>query len=116
MAIFLDSAITDSALGRIFPLLQCAVGIDERGIQRLFDSLRMGLTSAGMYRHLASGRKTDPINPAMLKRFLLDLSALQNGISVAIELLYMKFASLQEAKASIPQDLVGCACELLFAV
>ena len=113
VATFLDSAVTDSALGRIFPLLQCSVEIDARGVQRLLNSLRAGLAPAGMYRQLAFGRRTDPINSAMLKLFLLDLSALPNGMSVAIEILYMKFHSLQGAKASIPQDLVGCACELL---
>lgn len=113
VATFLDSAVTDVVLGRIFPLLQCSVEIDARGVQRLLDSLHTGLAPARIYRQLAFGRKTDPFNPTMLKRFLLDLSVLPSGTSVAIEILHMTFYSLQGVKAVIPQELVICGCQLL---
>lgn len=110
---FLDAAITDTALGRIFPYLQCSVDIDEQGVQRLLDSLRVGLAPVWLYRHLTAGRATDSIQPASLQRLLLKLSTLPDGTAIAIDILHMKYFSLRGDGLPVTTELVSCGRDLL---
>lgn len=113
VAEFLDAAITDTVLGRIFPYLQCAVDIDEQGMQRLFDSLGARLAPIWMYKGLAAGRATDSILPTSLQRFLSKLAVIPEGSAVAIDFLHMKFFALKGDGLPIPDELISCGQEIL---
>lgn len=109
----LDAAVNDVVLGRVFPCLQCAVDIDDQGIQRLFDSLHAGLSPVWMYKYLSLGRATDPILPELLQRFLLELSNIPNGLEIAIDILFMRIHSIQDASIPIPKEIIHCGFDML---
>lgn len=112
-AAFLDTAVTDPVLGRHFLDLQCAVEIDEHGLQRLFEALRAKLAPIRTFECLSYGSAADTISPANLQRFLLELAALQDGASIAIHILYMAFASLPDEEQVVAPELISCGRELL---
>lgn len=113
VAAFLDAAVTDPVLGQHFLYLQCAVEIDEQGLQRLFKALRAKLAPIETFRCLSSGRATDTISPANLQRFLLELAALQDGASIAIDILHMHFFSLHGDGRVVAPELISCGREIL---
>ena len=49
----LNDALTDDIFGARFPLLQMSVEIDERGVQRIAQSLTEGVAPTWIYRNLA---------------------------------------------------------------
>ena len=110
---FLDSAVSDPALGKVFPFLQCAVEIGSRGGQRLLESLPLGIVPLWGYKYLCIGGVTASIPNAQLKQFLIELSHRPSGCAVAIEILVMRIYPLQGASLSVPQEFISCGCELL---
>lgn len=113
VAVFLDSAVTDPVLGRHFLNLQCAVKIDEQGLQRLFKALRANLAPIETFHCLSSGRATDTISPANLQRFLLELAARPDGALIAFSILHMQFLSLHRYGRVVAPELISCGHDLL---
>jgi len=109
----LDEAITDEALGPAFPLLQCAVEIDQRGIARLQECLRLGLAYVLDFDCLASGRATDPIAPADLRDLLIAISKKPDGSGVPIHILFMRAFSDKQAGKPLSAELIDAGRVLL---
>ncbi|UIB00250.1 hypothetical protein KUD97_00800 [Desulfovibrio desulfuricans] len=108
----LNSAVTDAALGRIFPSLQSSVKMDEQGVQRLFDSLRTGLAPAWMFKYFCHGQDADAIPPTAFQHLLLELANLPGGLIVAIDILYNKISQLK-GHDIVPKEFICCGRELL---
>ena len=103
----LNSAVTDAALGRIFPSLQSSVKMDEQGVQRLFDSLRTGLAPAWMFKYFCHGQDADAIPPTAFQHLLLELANLPGGLIVAIDILYNKISQLGDHDI-VPKEFICC--------
>lgn len=89
----LDEALDDPALCEWFPVLQCAVELDERGIERLQTSLRDGRVPIRSYQCLAYGQRTDHLPGALLRDLLLLMADQTRGVEVALDILSMRFFS-----------------------
>lgn len=89
----LDSAVDESALQGLLPVLQSDVVLDERGVERLKRALKTEQNSVGIYRNLASGRVTQKADGALLKDLLLTIADQPDGVDAAIEILYRWLSS-----------------------
>lgn len=112
-ATFLDDSISDPVLGPWFPILQCSVDIDERGVNRLLAAIQRGLAPVWRYGQLTIGRATDPIAPDKLRALLTSISALPGGYEVAVDVLHMKFFSMRDAGTPVDRALLECGRDLL---
>lgn len=89
----LDEALENPALCEWFPVLQCAVELDERGMGRLQSSLRDSRVPMDRYRCLAVGRCTDDVPGVLLRDLLLSMADQTRGVEVALNILSMRFFS-----------------------
>ncbi|QSA95716.1 hypothetical protein [Methylococcus sp. EFPC2] len=113
VAEWLDATVTDPALGPLFPILQCAVPIDEAGINRLLVSAQLGLASASGFIFLADGRVSDPIAAYDLRRLLMAISASPGGLEVALDILFRKLHTPSEPGITADPELIECGRHLL---
>lgn len=109
----LDSTLDHPALLVFLPVLQSAVGLDERGIERLQRALRTGQVPVWMYQNLAFGRVTDHVPSGSLKGLLLLIAEQPDGVDVALEILYMRLYSDRSAHREYEPDLLEAGRALL---
>jgi hypothetical protein len=108
----LDDAIDNSALAQWYPALETAIGeIHEQGLGRLLRSLELGEAPIHNYRSLEGGRVTDGLSGPNLKTLLLRISDHDEGIYVAVEILYMRLFS--DGVSVSPKEFVEIGCELM---
>ncbi len=88
VARFLDGALENPEVGPSVVYLQANVALDESGIARLCRGLREGRFTAHSFNALAYGVAGDAPQGA-LAELLTELSALEGGTSVALEILHM---------------------------
>ena len=88
----LDAMLATPDLAAFVPILQTAVDLDERGMDRLQRALRTGVP-VRMFRFLAYGRVTDRAPAGQFKDLLLLIAAQPDGFDVALEILSMRFHS-----------------------
>jgi hypothetical protein len=108
----LDTAMDEPALIKLFPLLQTAVTIDERGISRLQRALD-GQIPIGAFRYLAFGGVTDHLPAGPFKELLLRIADQPDGFDVALEILYMRFHSDRSSDGDLEPELLLAGQELL---
>ncbi|MBN2700208.1 MAG: hypothetical protein JXR29_02010, partial [Methylothermaceae bacterium] len=87
---FLDSALEEPTLVTFLPILHSAVGLDERGAERLMVALSGGKVPVRMYRSLAFGRATAQVVGGALKDLVLMIADEPEGFDVALNILYMR--------------------------
>jgi hypothetical protein len=109
----LDSALDHPALLVFLPVLQLAVGLDERGVERLQRALSTGQVPVWMYRNLAFGGVAADVPSASLKGLLLLIADQPNGVDVALEILYMRLYSDRSAHRAYEPDLLEAGRALL---
>lgn len=110
---FLDTAADQPILAASLPLLQTAVQIDTRGVERLKRALGSGKTPIWMYQYLAYGRIADDIEGSDLKCLLLLIADEPAGLDVAMEVLYMRLYSDGVAARPHQPELQDAGRELL---
>jgi hypothetical protein len=86
----LNDALTDDVLSARFPLLQTSVRINERGIERLKQSLGKGLAQIWTYQYLAYGRAHESISDDDLCEILRAIASKPDGLEIAIDILTMR--------------------------
>ena len=86
----LNEAVFDSVLGRVFPLLQFSVELNERGVERLKQSLGHGSAPLWILRYLGHGKTHESINDTMFNELLSLIASKPDGLAVAIEILAMR--------------------------
>lgn len=91
----LDDALTDDALGRIFPRLQINSKIDNKGVERLHKSLKLELAPLFLYENLAYGRNHENVADEDLSDLLVEISEKEDGVPVAIKILQMRFFGME---------------------
>jgi hypothetical protein len=109
----LDSALDQPALIEFLPVLHSAVGLDERGVQRLVQALRAGQVPVPMYQNLAYGRTTDHLAGGVLKDLLLTIADQPDGFDVALEILLMRLHSDRSANREHEPELLEAGREFL---
>jgi hypothetical protein len=110
----LDSSLRDPILGLRFPSLQAAIGFDADGLQRLEESLEIGLAPAWVYRDLAYGKTFISTPIRRFRKIIRKISTLTDGYEVAFEIFQARclFEKNQGRKAS-RKELAACGIELL---
>lgn len=107
-AALLDNAVEDQVLGPWFPELQTVVPIDERGVERLQKSLRIGLAPTWQYNYLSVRLGHAPIED--VQSLLIELAAKsQGGAHCAIDALHMMVYGAKEQTAPERKKL-GALC------
>jgi hypothetical protein len=109
----LDDAVGSDELGFWYPLLQTAVGIDKKGVERLINSIQVGKTNIRMFRNLLFGGVTHPICGPDFNRLLTRIAEEENGLDVAIELLTMRLSFDEGRRNSSPSELIDVGCDLM---
>lgn len=111
----LDQAVSDPVLGEWFPVLQTASPIDDDGIDRLLLSLDEGRAPSWTYNWLAYGRVSEGIPSQALSTILARIAERENGLRVAIDILYMRLHEAKPEDSSFGSELGRCAQTLLEA-
>jgi hypothetical protein len=100
----LDATLSDPALGADFPALQSLVVIDGKGVTRLKECLKLGISSARDFYALVGGRASDPIPGKDLRELLNGIASKPDGSNVALEILYMRlFSDRDQKKPAVPE-------------
>lgn len=108
----LDRLLTDPVLGQWFPCFQNAVGFDApRAVERLRESLSIGLAGAGCYMRLAWGRAHEPIGDDDLADLLRLIATMPDGSIVCTDILKMRFHCKDDVKFS--EELLSVGRDLL---
>ena len=94
----LDAAASHPIMSAWFPWLQASIASDERGLARLEASITAGATAAPAYKCLAFGRFGDALSAERLGSIVLGIAQLPDGLSVAADILQMRFFSDDQAK------------------
>lgn len=85
----LDEAMGRVALAPWVPVLQLSAALDESGCSRLLASMDNPAVTAWAFQHLAIGSATEHLSDDLLALLLQKLSIKPDGLSVAIDVLYM---------------------------
>lgn len=113
---FLDSVLDQPALVKFLPLLQKAVGVDERGVERLKRALSAGEVPVSMFRNLALGRATDSLEGPVFKHLVLIIADQPDGFDVALEILFMRLFSDSSEKREHEVEILEAGRELLKSI
>lgn len=108
----LDGTIENPHLANILPYLQAQVGIDECGVSRLRRAIDRRAVNASSFSSLASGA-VRPVPADALQALLVDISNLEDGVDVAIDILQMKFYCSKQDGHNYDQSLIECGRNLL---
>lgn len=109
----LDDAVGSDELGFWYPVLQTAVGIDKKGVQRLLQSIQDGKADIRMYRNLIFGGVTHPICGTDFNLLLTRIAEAQDGLDLAIELLTMRLSFDEGRRNSSPSELTDIGLYLM---
>jgi hypothetical protein len=107
----LDISLEDEALGPWYPILQTAIGINEKGVRRLMQSLEVGKAGIRIYQNLLLGGVTHQISGGDFNSLLLRIAGEPGGLDIAIEILGMRISHARGQ--SSPTELTDIGCELM---
>jgi hypothetical protein len=85
----LDEAMGRAALTSWIPVLQLSAPLDASGCNRLLACMDNPAVTAWAFQYLAFGRATEHLSDELLAGLLQKLSIKPDGLSVAIDVLYM---------------------------
>lgn len=107
----LDDAVTNDMLSVRFPALQTSVEIDSRGVERLKQSLELGLAPIWTYRNLAIGKAHESISDEDLSELLRIIASKPDGLVIAVDILHVRFygksIKYSSSLTSIGQELLA---------
>ena len=109
----LDDVVQNEMLEVWYPILQTAIRIDTKGVDRLRRSLALGKTPIGRYEVLAWGGAPDQISPQDLKELVLTIAGKPEGFNPALEILGMRLYSDERKKQDHAHDIIEAGRELL---
>ncbi|WP_243974406.1 hypothetical protein [Methylobacterium sp. E-045] len=112
----LDVALDQSDMIAVVPLLQSALRLDDRSVERLKRSLNSDQVPVWVYRSLANGRATEQLSGKELRDLLLLIAARPDGLEVAVDILFMRFHADKSGKLQHDPKLLSAGRELLRSV
>ncbi|WP_258571629.1 hypothetical protein [Pseudomonas protegens] len=108
----LEAAISDHDLVPNLPYLQACIGVDKDGIERLRRAVGLGVLQARDFYIIANGSVRN--SPAReLSALLLDIASLSDGVTIALEILYMHFYCVQDEGRPLSQLLIETGRDFL---
>lgn len=108
----LNEATTDIVLAIAYPLLQTSVKIEVHGVERLKQSLKLGVAPIRTYINLGYGRAHASIEDNALCELLRLISSQPEGIVIAVDIFRMRLHGFTE-NAEISDSLISVGQELL---
>ena len=113
----LDSMLEDPDFSFWLPQFQMAVGLNDRGLDRMLRALEEGGDNVWLYRLMAWGRTHEALNDLQLAKLLRRICAEEDGCLAAVEILKMRFHGLsQEEMNAVEQELRIVGQEVLLDV
>lgn len=109
----LDQALEDEIFAPVYPWLQTAIPLEPADLERLRRSLEIAKSQIYTYSYLALGRATDNLPSKELADFITELSHVEGGYSIAVDILHMRIFSGKDSSDIIPAELLQCARDLL---
>ena len=109
----LDSLIDDELLGEWFPNFQATIKIDQRGVERLNQAFDAGYVKIDNYHNLAWGRVHESINDDDLAGLLKNILSKDGGLSVAIDILNMRFFGSRNESHEYSKNLLEVGRDVL---
>ncbi|MCB8818765.1 hypothetical protein [Desulfosporosinus shakirovi] len=109
---FLDAAVTDLVLAKVYPWLQSAVEINIQGIKRLKSAIKLRTASISQYANLSYLRTHESILDSDITELLVLISSEEEGVEVALEILFRRFKSHTKQK-DLSSVLISLAQDLL---
>jgi len=109
----LDNAVTNDLLGEWFPIFQTTSSIDQRGVERLHEALDTRKAKIHTFQYLAWGRVHESISDDDLADLLKKILSKEEGLSVAVEILKMRFHRPKEEFAEYSKNLIAVARDVL---
>ncbi len=111
----LDDLVKDDVLGEYFPIIQTTSTIDQRGIERLHESLDIGKAPVYQFKYLAWGRVHEPINDDDLAQILRKILSKEGGVDAALEILNMRFHGRKKDSSEYSDRVMAVARDMLLA-
>ena len=99
----LDAALENPDWHPFVPHMQLCVGLDKAGIERLIAVIPSPALPTWNLRFLAGGRSTDELEGPAFKTLAGVIAAKEDGLGVAIEILYMRLFSLRSDKKPVSE-------------
>ena len=112
----LDKIAITPRLHPFLPHVQSCVGVDSVGVRRLIEVIPSSSLPAWTLRQLALGRSTDNLDGDEFKQLVFAVAAKEDGLDVAVEILYMRIFSLRTDRKIITIVEQAVATELLASV
>lgn len=109
----LEAARSHPQLISCYAQLHAAIGLDAQGVEQLLQVAENGELPSDAFRYLALGRATDSVDEDSLRRLLMAVSRLPEGVDAALHVLHMRLFSDQQAGRSFGPALRLCGLELL---
>lgn len=109
----LDRLVKDKLLGEWFPNFQVAARIDQRGVERLNESLELGLVKVESFHSIAMGRSHEPICDDDLAVLIRKIHSRDSGIPVALEILTMRFHRPEDKNPKSSESLLKTGRDIL---
>ena len=109
----LDDMVSDELFGEWFPMIQVSLTIDQRGIQRLHESLEGGKAQVNEYKYIAYGCSHESISDDDLANLLRKILTKEGGIDVAIEILKMRFFRPEKENTMYSTKLISVGRDVL---
>lgn len=109
----LDEAVGDGLLGEWFPVLQKTSTIDQRGVERLHESLDLGKAPIHTYKDLSWWRFQESISDDALDGIIEKILMKEGGVGVAIEILQIRFYRINAESREYSDTLIAVAQKTL---
>lgn len=109
----LDRLIKDELLGEWFPNFQSTIKIDQRGVERLNEALDAEYVKIDNFQILAWGKNHESINDDDLAELLKNIFSKNGGLSVAIDILKMRFFGEKKKSHEYSENLLEVGRNIL---
>lgn len=109
----LDETLRSEDLHEFLLHLQVAAAIDARAVERLVAAAALPTVPTWTFANLVAGRSCDELTGAQMKPLLLAISARDDGMSVAVDIMGMRLFSLRGDDLPLDADDKALGRELL---
>ena len=113
---FLDGALANPSLHRLFIFMQISAGVDHAGCARLIEASKIETVPIDHFRNLSWGRTCDGLSSSCLKTLLLEIVKRDGGIEAAIDIFHMRLFSKVADNKTIESEEKDIARTLLALV
>lgn len=111
--LILDEAAAEPISSTLLPILQSAIKLNTRAIERLLKSLRNKTCPASFYKSINIRRTDQALSEKAVRSFLQELASIPDGLVVAIDLLWLRLDSDRRDGRVVDGELMQAGRDLL---